>query len=103
MSTRKPVSFIVTEDGVPCALKAFPETLGSGIVPRRGVLIKAPDDPTYFSGFKSADAAIQRALKLQDKLSRSLVADWYRIRAFVKRGTFKVAVVEAGPNGAAAS
>lgn len=85
-------SYIVKEDGVPCAFTRFPDLFGSELVPKRGVLWKDPQRPTLFPGEKSAHRAAGRAAKLAGNLKNTLMADWSKVQPFINRGRFTVEV-----------
>jgi hypothetical protein len=85
---RKLKRYIVTLDGVPCS-RVRDKRIGKNLTQLRGTLKKTPSEPEIFRGEKSANRAINFALRLRKKLCDS-VCDITRTHGEYMAGTFKV-------------
>jgi hypothetical protein len=91
---RKLKRYLVTLDGVACGLAPYDKKIiGWRVIPKRGVLVKRPDDPKVFPGPRSAEAAIRDAIKLRGFYRTDIVEIPAKHRHLLEAGTFKVEVV----------
>ncbi len=93
--TVKRKRYIVTLDGVVCGLVAYDKTvIGWQLIPKRGVLVKKPESPTVFPGPRSAQHAIESALKLRRFYRTDVVEIAPAHRHLLETGEFKSVIHE---------
>lgn len=84
-------SYAVTKDGVDCRLALRSELgLGSALCPKKGLLVPSNDitDVAVYSGEKSAQRAINKVIKVGNKLRGTLVDGLPRLREILKPGNY---------------
>lgn len=90
LAKKRSARFIVKFNGVPCALVPYPRLFGTKLVPKRGVLVPNDRIPTEFPGEKSANKAIDRAIRLKKTLHSAVFELPEIYRPFAEDGVFKV-------------
>ena len=87
--------YVVTLDGIACGLSPYDKSvIGWRLIPKRGVLVKKSESPTVFPGPRSAQHAIDSAIKLRAFYRTDVVEVAPAHRHLVEHGTFKVVLHE---------